>query len=107
MFDFEALPPDLLFALDRVCDVFESAWRGGVRAVIEDQLGAVPDRARPALLRALLVSELEIRRGIGESPDPREYHRRFPGLSHLVSAAFAETSSADRKRFGSTRRSGT
>ena len=86
---FGALPAELLFALDGVCDAFEAAWRSGARAAIEDHLGAVPDSARPALLLALLASELEIRRELGETPQPREYYGKFPGLAHLVDEAFA------------------
>jgi hypothetical protein len=82
--DFGSLPPELVLAVDRACDDFEAAWGAGAAPRIEDYLGRVPDRARPALLAALLATELERRRGRGERPEPREYRDRFPEQAGLI-----------------------
>jgi eukaryotic-like serine/threonine-protein kinase len=64
---------------EAVCHRFESAWRAGRRPTIEDQLAGVPEAERPALLRELILIEVELRQAAGESPTPEEYERRFPG----------------------------
>jgi serine/threonine protein kinase len=76
--------------VDRICDQFERAWRTGQRPRIEAHLADVPQAVRPALLRELLVLELELRLGGGEMPTPREYGERFPDHAALIEAAFRE-----------------
>src|SRR3954467_5770600 len=87
--DFGSLPMALVHAVDHACDEFEAAWDTGVGPRIEDYLGRVPEPARSLLLRALLATELERRRGRGERPEPREYRERFAEHIELVEAAFA------------------
>src|SRR4051812_5824381 len=87
--DFGSLPMALVHAVDRVCDEFEAAWDTGVGPQIEVYLGRVPEPAQALLLRALLATELERRRGRGERPEPREYRERFAEHIELVDAAFA------------------
>jgi eukaryotic-like serine/threonine-protein kinase len=77
--------------VDAACDRFEAAWRGGQDPRIEDYLEAAVEAERPALLRALITLEVELRQGRGEHPAPGEYRDRFPGQSARVDAAFAET----------------
>jgi serine/threonine protein kinase/Flp pilus assembly protein TadD len=77
--------------IDAACDRFEAAWRGGQDPQIEDFLEAAAEPERPALLRALIVLEVELRRGRGEQAAPGEYRHRFPGQTAVVAAAFAET----------------
>jgi hypothetical protein len=77
--------------IDAACDRFEAAWRGGHDPRMEDFLDGAAEPERPALLRALITLELELRRGRGERPTPGEYHDRFPGQTAPVDAAFAET----------------
>ena len=43
------LPPGLAGRLDPVCDRFESQWRAGARPRLEDFLGLLEERDRPAL----------------------------------------------------------
>ena len=76
--------------MDEACDRFEAAWRAGDRPLIEDFLGGTTDLDRPVLLRHLLGLELDYRGGIGESPGPSEYRRRFPGHEGLIDSIFAE-----------------
>ena len=76
--------------VDEACDRFEAAWRAGDRPLIEDFLGGTTDSDRPVLLRHLLDLELDYRGGLGESPGPSEYRRRFPGHEGLIDSIFAE-----------------
>ncbi len=74
--------------IDAACDRFEDDWRAGRRPRIEDYLDAVPEPARPALLRELLMLELAYRRLHGEEATPDEYRRRLPAHDELILAAF-------------------
>jgi hypothetical protein len=49
----------------------------------------ISELARPALLRELLLLELDYRRRRGETPDPVEYRARFPDCLADIEAAFA------------------
>jgi serine/threonine-protein kinase len=95
--DFGSLPPVLARAVDRACDDFEAAWGAGAEPRIEDYLGRVPDLGRPALLRALLATELELRHGRGERPDPRDYRARFPDNDEVVVAALGDATPIRRR----------
>jgi serine/threonine protein kinase len=61
--------------VDRVCERFEAAWRQ--RPALENYLGDVPEAERPALLRELILLDMEYRRRLGDEPRPEEYARRF------------------------------
>ncbi len=86
--DFGSLPVSDVRIVDRACDEFELAWRGGGRPRIEDCLTDASGPRGSALLRALLAVELESRRALGERPSPEEYLSRFPADAELVRAAF-------------------
>ena len=88
--DFDTLPLPLVQLVDRACDRFEAEWRAGGRPVIERFLDESAGPERPALLRALLAVELEMRRERGESPTREEYAARFPEWAGLVCAAFED-----------------
>jgi serine/threonine protein kinase len=74
--------------VDQVCDRFEAAWQVGARPRIEDFLDGVDESLQPDLLRELLAIELDFRGRLGESPEPSEYHARFPETPDLAEAAF-------------------
>ena len=76
--------------VDETCDRFEAAWRAGNRPSIEDFLVGMTDSEQGLLFRHLLELELAYRGGLGESPGPAEYRRRFPGHEGLVSSVFIE-----------------
>jgi tetratricopeptide (TPR) repeat protein len=76
--DTADLPGTLLRRAEEECDRFEAAWRAGLRPRIEDHLAGVPEAERPALLRELLLLELDYRRLAGERPGGEEYLARFP-----------------------------
>jgi tetratricopeptide (TPR) repeat protein len=65
---------------DQECDRFEAAWKAGHRPNIEEQLAAVPAPERPALLRELILLEVDYRRLAGEDPRADEFLARFPDL---------------------------
>jgi serine/threonine-protein kinase len=75
--------------VDATCDRFEAAWRAGDRPRIEDFLDVTVDSDLPVLLRHLLNIELDYRAGLGESPEPSEYRRRFPRHEGLIDSIFA------------------
>src|SRR5262245_33246883 len=82
--------PSLAGHVDQVCDRFEAAWRSGGRPRIEDFVGAATGPERSALLRELIVTELELRRDGGERPAGSEYAARFPGDATIVGPLFEE-----------------
>ena len=63
------LPLTLAGRVDRACDGYEAEWKAGRRPRIEAYPGR-GDRSprRSALLRELLLLEIEFRRAIGERP---------------------------------------
>ena len=84
----ETLSLDRARFVNDACERFEAAWEAGPRPRIEDFLpeGDVPER--PVLLRELIALELELRRDLGERPEPPEYLGRFPDRPGVVSAVF-------------------
>jgi hypothetical protein len=88
--DFGSLPVTVVRLVDRACDEFENAWRGGRRPRIEDYLSDQSGPERPALLRALVASELESRRQLGERPAIDEYLARFPADADQIRSVFSE-----------------
>jgi hypothetical protein len=55
----ESLSPEQALELDRACDRFESAWRGGGRPRVEDYLGGRAEPMRSALRRELQALDRE------------------------------------------------
>src|SRR6266851_1454818 len=76
----ETLPPDLALKVDAACDRFEAEWRAGGRPSIEEYLGEAVEPERAALLRQLILLDVDYRRRHGEQPNAKEYHDRFPSL---------------------------
>jgi len=86
-----ALSPSEARRVNQVCEGYEAAWRACAGPRIEESLREVPEADRSALFTELLALELELRRGRGESPTPKEYLDRFPERLRSVDAAFAVT----------------
>src|SRR5947208_12469737 len=78
-----------------ICDRFEAAWRAGTPRAIEDELEAVEDAMRSALLAVLLAREVELRQERGDRPTLEEYLARFPDQEDLVRAAFPAAGAGD------------
>src|SRR5713226_4148200 len=76
----ETLPPDLALKVDVACDRFEAEWQAGGRPSIEKYLEEAAEPERAALLRQLILLDVDYRRRHGEEPNPKEYRDRFPGL---------------------------
>ncbi len=97
--------------IDRVCDLFEAAWKTGQAPRVEDFLSTTPEADRPALLPELVVLEVFHRRRRGEDARPEEYRARFPALdpawlADLLGSSpptdFPPTLAADRGRGAAT-----
>jgi tetratricopeptide (TPR) repeat protein len=82
--DEDSWPPSLALHVERVCKIFENAWKAGHRPQIRLYLGNTPEPGRSALLRELLALDLEYRRAGGEETTPDEYHRQFPEDTELI-----------------------
>ena len=76
----DSLPGALQKRVDRACDDFESAWLAGRRPKLEDYLGGLLEPERSALVRELVLLEVDYRSGAGEDPQPEDYFARFPTL---------------------------
>ena len=65
--------------LDRACNHFEDAWKAG-RPRIEDHLGGWEEPEHSALLRELVLLDVDYRRRAGEACHAGDYLGRFPEL---------------------------
>ena len=88
-------PATLAGLVDRACDRFEADWRAGRRPRIEEYLDGAPEPGRPALLRELVMLELDFRRRDGERPTPHEYRARFPEHARFFDAILEPTPPCD------------
>jgi hypothetical protein len=75
-----ALAPEVARRIDKVCNRFEAVWRSGGRPRIEDPLTGWEGEPRAALLRELVLLDLDYRRAVGETPAPADYQSPFPEL---------------------------
>ena len=89
MSDDESLSLSVARQIDRVCDRFEAAFKSRTAPRIEAYLEEGTDGAHPALFRALLALDLELRRTGGEKPSISEYVERFPERAPQIAAVFA------------------
>jgi hypothetical protein len=87
----ESLPLALAGCIDRACDRYETEWKAGERPRIEAYLAEARENERPALLRELLLLEIEFRRAGGERPTREEYVARFQGHDSVIGSVFEET----------------
>jgi eukaryotic-like serine/threonine-protein kinase len=74
--------------VDKVCLAFEDALQRGAQPQLEDYLVESAAGERPALLRELLLLDLDYRRRGRQSPAIDEYHARFPHDAQVVEAVF-------------------
>jgi hypothetical protein len=70
----------LALRIDAACNRFEKAWRAGPPPRIEDFLEGWQGAYRAALLRELVLLDLDYRRGRGEPGRADDYRERFPEL---------------------------
>jgi serine/threonine-protein kinase len=74
------LPLEVARRFDPICDGFEDDWLAGRRPQLEEFLDRVPQSDRSALLREMILLEIDYRRRAGEQPATEEYLARFPTL---------------------------
>jgi WD40 repeat protein/serine/threonine protein kinase len=90
----ESLPLSVQLRIDAVCGRFEEAWKavvvGGARPAIEAYLAGVAEPEHPALLRELLLLEMDYRKRLGEQPTREEYRSRFPEHRELLETLLDE-----------------
>jgi hypothetical protein len=80
----DATDMSALLRIDGLRDLFEQSWRKGERPRIEDYLEKAPEAERPALLRRLLMKELELRSKAGGGFSCNEYYQRFQAYPDLL-----------------------
>jgi tetratricopeptide (TPR) repeat protein len=94
-FDLPAsLTSDDAREIDRICDRFEAAWKRGERPDPAAFLGAAAEPMRTALLRQLLLMDMEYARRAGETPGPGDYQTRLPHDSALIADVCGEAAEA-------------
>jgi serine/threonine protein kinase len=81
---------------------FEGAWRCGERPRIAAFLEGQPRAIHADLLRHLLVVEVQLRREVGEAPEPVEYEAAMPEWAGLIRDVFAESAGTRTPHVGST-----
>src|SRR4051794_5646265 len=91
----EGLPPSVVARIDEACDRFEAAWKACPPPRLEDYLDAVVEKARPELLRLLLVVERDYRHLRGERLQLHEYRARFPADREAIDALFEGSTRTD------------
>lgn len=82
------MPLDALERIEEACRRFEAAWKRGEEPSIEDALGGATGGERAALLRELILLDLDYRRQRGEAPIVDDYRRRLPADLAEVEAVF-------------------
>src|SRR5262249_13846879 len=71
-----SLSPEAALRLEEACDRFERAWRDGLSLPITEILADMADRPeaeRSAVLRELILIDVEFRRTAGQTPCAQDY----------------------------------
>jgi serine/threonine protein kinase/WD40 repeat protein len=76
-FTTAALPVEVAWAVDEVCDAFESAWQVGNRPSIEGAIAGLTGETRLAAVRELIELDIFYRRKSGDHPTATDYSARF------------------------------
>lgn len=82
----------LVEKVDSCCDRYEADFRAGHQPRIEAFIKNADDTVRPALLRALLELDIELRKRAGETPLASDYDERFPADRSTIRSIFDEAS---------------
>jgi hypothetical protein len=85
----DSLPLDALERIEEACRRFEAAWRRGEEPAVEDAPGEANGPERAALLREIILLDLDYRCRRGEMPGAADYMRRLPADRAAVEAVFA------------------
>lgn len=76
--------------VDAECDRYEAAFLARQNPLMEAFLTNVDQTVRPALFRALLELDIELRKGQGETPLVSDYEKRFPEDRSTIQAIFED-----------------
>ncbi len=90
----QELSPEEIQRVDEICNSFVDAFIEGRQPNLEDHLGDTAEPMLSALLRELLILELEYRRASEETPEIDEYQTRFPDHAGLIEEAFRSPGSS-------------
>jgi serine/threonine-protein kinase len=71
------LSPEMAQRVDAACDRFEAAWRENRPLTIEEVVGDTPEPERSALLRHLILLDVDYRRRAGEAPRAEDYQQWY------------------------------
>ena len=78
--------------VDQICLEFERAWQRADQPDIEPFLAKGSEASRSALLRELLLLDVDYRARNGTPASPEDYLTQFPSESSVVRAAFCQPS---------------
>jgi hypothetical protein len=76
--------------VDRVCDLFESAWQSGDRPQIESYLARLPQSEQSVLFAEMVKIDINYLRQAGETPTPDDYCSRHSKYERVIRAIFSE-----------------
>ena len=80
----DELSLEALERINRVCLQFEAVWKEDREPRIEDYLGVTEDEERSALLRELLLLDLDYRWRLERPATAEDYRTRFPNDRDLI-----------------------
>ena len=90
----QLLPLAIHRQMGEICDRFEADLKAGEEPSIERSLGDLGEPAHSALLRWLLLLELDYRRRRGETLKSEDYKARFPQQSAIITDVFGKRKEA-------------
>ena len=97
-----SLPPRQAEQVDRICDVFESAWFAGNNPRIEEFITSLDTPLNVSLLKELLVAEWDLLQQNRQTVEVCKYVERFPQHKQLVSQVYSEWAITNRDFSNST-----
>jgi len=77
--------------IDEICDAFDAAWNSGHSPRISDFAARIDESSRQALIRELVVLEVECRTKRGESPTVADYAIFGEDIAQLVKDTLQES----------------
>src|SRR5262249_40578841 len=91
------LSAEAALRVNAACDRFEAAWKTGRRPRIGGDLAGVGGPERAALLRELVLLDMDHRRLRGEEPTAEEYAACFPSPNPGWAAGDPEAAAAEER----------
>lgn len=79
-----SLAPEVFREVDRVCQAFETAWKSGAPPQPGLFMTDVVEPVRSALLRELVLLDVEYRQKQGQTPHVEDYLAQFPEATSLL-----------------------